>query len=368
MSVPIARRNLTTEKGRFAISVAGVAFAVLLILIVLSLYRGWSRAGEVFEELPGQLWVVQHGTSDPFHSVSLLTESDLSRVQGTPGVAAVVPVLSRQMSLTVGGYESSVRLMALGSPADQVVAGDMAARFLPPTGNIVIDRILSRKTGLDVGDELVLGGTKLTVARVTPPGGDVLSQFAFVSYADAVAIFGVQGIVNYGMVVLGEGVNEQEVSAEISRQNSGVTVYTSREFAESVRKEIDESFIPIILILVIIGFVVGAAVVGLTVYTATIERVREFGVMKALGASSVFLYRVVLTQSAALTATGFIAGVLAALGTARLAEQAVPEFATEFRAEDIGFVFLAAALMAVIASTMPVRRINSIDPAMVFRA
>jgi putative ABC transport system permease protein len=258
--------------------------------------------------------------------------------------------------------------MALGPPADQVVAGDMAARFLPPTGNIVIDRILSRKTGLDVGDELVLGGTKLTVARVTPPGGDVLSQFAFVSYADAVAIFGVQGIVNYGMVVLGEEVQEREVSAEIGRQNSSVTVYTSREFAESVRKEIDESFIPIILILVIIGFVVGAAVVGLTVYTATIERVREFGVMKALGASSVFLYRVVLTQSATLTATGFIAGVLAALGTARLAEQAVPEFATEFRAEDIGFVFLAAAFMAVIASTMPVRRINSIDPAMVFRA
>jgi hypothetical protein len=40
----------------------------------------------------------------------------------------------------------------------------------------------------------------------------------------------------------------------------------------SIRKEIDESFLPIITVLLGIGFVVGAAVVGLTIYTATIER------------------------------------------------------------------------------------------------
>ena len=43
--VPLARRNLLAEKGRFAMSAIGVAFAVLLILIVVSLYRGWSGTG-----------------------------------------------------------------------------------------------------------------------------------------------------------------------------------------------------------------------------------------------------------------------------------------------------------------------------------
>ncbi len=43
--VPLARRNLLAEKGRLAMSVGGVAFAVLLILIVVSLYRGWSDVG-----------------------------------------------------------------------------------------------------------------------------------------------------------------------------------------------------------------------------------------------------------------------------------------------------------------------------------
>jgi putative ABC transport system permease protein len=365
MSVPIARRNLTAERARLGISISGVAFAVLLILIVLALYRGWSRAGELFEELPGQLWVVQHGTSDPFHSVSLLTPQDVELIKEVPGVAATVPVLSRQMTLHTGSGETSVRLMALGPPADAIVTDD---RYLPESGTIVIDRTLSRKTGLGVGDTLLLRDKELTVSRVSPPGGDVLSQFAFVSFEDANSIFGVSGVVNYAMVILKEGSDAESAAAEIGRGNPGVTVFTSGEFAESVRKEIDESFIPIILILVIIGFVVGSAVVGLTIYTATIERARDFGVMKALGASSVFLYRVVLTQSVALTAIGFVAGVLAALATARLAERAVPEFATDFQTGDIAFVLIVAVVMSVVASVMPVRRINGIDPAMVFRA
>jgi putative ABC transport system permease protein len=255
--------------------------------------------------------------------------------------------------------------MALGPPATEIVQDD---RYLPASGDIVIDRILSRKTGLGVGDEMVLGDTTLTVAQVTPAGGDVLSQFAFVSYEDAARIFGVEGVINYGMVVLDEGAEVKEVSEAIVEENSGLTVYTAKGFAESVRKEIDESFIPILLILVVIGFIVGAAVVGLTIYTATIERAREFGVIKALGASSAFLYRVVLVQSVTLTAAGFAAGVLAAMATARLAEEIVPEFATDFRVADIGLTLVAAMLMALIASMSPVRRINSIDPAMVFRA
>jgi putative ABC transport system permease protein len=61
--VPVARRNLFAEKTRLAISVAGVAFAVRLILIVVALYRGWSSVGGIIEELPGDLWVVQYVSS-----------------------------------------------------------------------------------------------------------------------------------------------------------------------------------------------------------------------------------------------------------------------------------------------------------------
>jgi len=132
--VPVARRNLFAEKGRFAISVAGVAFAVLLILTVLALYRGWSRSGQIFQQLPGQLWVVQQGTSDPFHSVSLLERDDLERVASVPGVEVVVPVMSRQMNFGPAGSEESVRLMALDTSAGLPVTPELRERFLPEAG------------------------------------------------------------------------------------------------------------------------------------------------------------------------------------------------------------------------------------------
>jgi putative ABC transport system permease protein len=366
--VPVARRNLLTEKGRFAISVAGVAFAVLLILTVLALYRGWSHSGETFRRLPGQLWVVQQGTTDPFHSVSIVEESDLARAKEVDGVEAVVPVLSRQMGFEVDGREQTARLMALGIDAGADVSSEIRESYLPEEGGIIIESVLSRKAGLGEGESAQFGEVTLTVSRVRPRTGEVLSPFAFVNFEDAQRIYGVADAVTYGMVIVSEGREATEVGAAIESSNPRLQVFTADAFAKSIRKEIDESFVPVIAILVAIGFVVGAAVVGLTIYTATIERSREFGVMKAVGGSPGFLYRIVLSQSAILTAVGFVVGWGGALLVSRLAERAVPEFATDFQARDMGFVLAAALAMAVLASLVPVRRIGSIDPATVFRA
>ena len=368
MAVPVARRNLFAEKGRFAISVAGVAFAVLLILIVLALYRGFSRTGQTFKLLPGDLWVVQQGTTDPFHSLSLLDSNRIARVRSAEGVSVTVPVLSRQMEFDAGSDVASARFMALQVPASASLPDDIRRDFLPPQGTIVIDRTLSRKTGLGAGDPLVIGGERFVIDRVRPATGESLQQFAFMQFDDAVRVYGIHDVVNYAMVIVTPGRDANDVAANILARDPGVKVFTADGFAKSIRKEIDESFLPIITILVAIGFIVGAAVVGLTIYTATIERTREFGVMKAVGGSAGFLYRIVLSQSAMLTSGGFVVGLAGAWLVAKLAARVVPEFTTDFQLNDIAFVLVATAGMAVLASFVPVRRINSIDPAIVFKA
>jgi putative ABC transport system permease protein len=365
--VPVARRNLFAEKGRFAISVAGVAFAVLLILIVLALYRGFSHTGETFQQLPGDLWVVQSGTTDPFHSSSLLRQTDLDGLDDVDGVTAVVPVLSRQMGLDVDGGEESARLLALDVPAGLPVPDEIRDRYLPPEGTLVLDGTLVRKTGLDDGDRIELNGRTLTV-QGSGERGEAFSPFAFLNFQDAIRVFGVAGIVNYGMVILEPGARPEQVQEDIAAAAPTLRVYTTDSFATAVRKEIDESFLPIITVLLAIGFIVGAAVVGLTIYTATIERTREFGVMKAVGGSGGFLYRIVLSQSAMLTAAGFIAGLGAAVFVAWLAERAVPDFVTDFQVYDVIAVLAAAGGMAVVASFVPIRRLVGIDPASIFRA
>ena len=74
-------------------SVAGSACAVLLILLVASLYRGWSTASGVLTRLPGDVWVAQAGTRDPFRSTSLLPSgaaARLERISGRPAGGARV--------------------------------------------------------------------------------------------------------------------------------------------------------------------------------------------------------------------------------------------------------------------------------------
>jgi putative ABC transport system permease protein len=349
-------------------SVAGVAIAVLLVLVVLALYRGFSRMGQTLEGFPGELWLAQAGTTDPFQSLSILTQNDLEAARNVAGVQAVVPVLVRQMSFEADGREASARLMGIGIPETVPVEDDFRRRYLPVRGSMIVDEILARQEGLSEGDSVVSGASTLTIGEVQPPSAEAFEPFAFVSYEDARHIFGFGEIINFGMVFLVSGSDTEETAGAIERAVPGSRVFTRQQFAGSLRKEIDETFLPIIGILLAIGFTVGAAVVGLTIYTATIERSREFGVMKAVGASGAFLYRIVASQSAMLTSAGFALGLVGALAVADVARSAVPDFATDFRAADILAVLIGTGVMAFAASLVPVRRLDRIDPAIVFRA
>jgi putative ABC transport system permease protein len=233
---------------------------------------------------------------------------------------------------------------------------------------MAIDSVFARKSGLEEGDVVDLGSRQLRVSRVFSGGNAVITQFAFISMEDAREVYAVPGTVNFLLLSLAAGVDQREVAAAVERTVPGVTVFESSEFADSIRKEIDESFLPVITLLMGIGFVVGVAVIGLTTYTAAIERSRDFAVMKALGASAGYLYRIVAAQSLTLGALGFVVGLGAAVLVARLASQAVPEFVTDIRWYDVLAVLVAAVMMSVVSSYIPARRIASIDPASVFRA
>ena len=121
-------------------------------------------------------------------------------------------------------------------------------------------------------------------------------------------------------------------------------------------------------VLIGVAFVVGLAVVALTIYTSTVERVRDYGVLKAVGASPRQLFAVVLWQSVIVSLVGFGAGALIAVAAGTLIQDAVPEFATVYRLQDVLVVLGAAFLMSALAAIVPIRRVASVDPAVVFRA
>jgi putative ABC transport system permease protein len=355
--VPLATRNLLAEKGRFAMSVAGVAFAVLLVLVVLSLYRGWSDVGRFYEKLPGDLWLSQPATSDPYHSSSFVPIARGRRAAQVEGVDSVVPVYARHIAFEHGGTTFDIFTMAIGTPS--------GAYALKP-GQIDIDRVLAGDAGVGVGDRLELAGRRFAVVR-THSGGNSMFQTAFMSVSDARELAGVSGSASFLLVSLEPGADAAAVTQRLQQELPALEVHTSKEFADAFAGRVNAGFLAVVGVLVGIGFVVGGAVIALTTYTATVERSREFGVLKAIGASGRFLYAIVLRQSLIVGAVGATLGVAASAAVASLVKRDVPEFITVLTLGDAVAVFVLALATAVVASYVPVRRIEGIDPAEVFR-
>lgn len=348
-------------------SVAGSACAVLLILLVASLYRGWSTASGILTRLPGDVWVAQAGTRDPFRSTSLLPSGATARLERISGVRLAVPVYARRIAFTQDGRDLDVFFMALRVPAGLPWPAAVRSSFLPPRGGVVVDRVIAQNAGLRVGDELDVLGRKLRVTGIRP-GGNPLFQLAFVNGADAPDVLRLGDVTSFYLLSVTSGADVAAVARASEQALPGTEASTSAAFAHATARLVNEGFLPVVGALVAIGFLVGGAVIGLTTYTATIEKARDFGVLKAVGASDRFLYRIVVEQSLIVGVAGATLGIAASALAASLIERRVPEFVTELRALDAAGVFAITLVVSLVAAWLPAHRINRIDPAIVFRA
>jgi putative ABC transport system permease protein len=348
-------------------SVLGVASAVLLILIVASLYRGWSGAGGFFAELPGDVWLTQAGTSDPLRTPSFLPADRLDDVSRLPGVRGVIPVYARRVAVHQKGHDLNVFFLSLAVPSREAWPSDTRTRFLPERGEVTIDSVFAKELGLGVGDAVTVLGRRLVVRHVEP-GGNPLFETAFLNEADAADLLRVDRFVNFFLLVADPGADLAALSSRAAAAIPGSEAHTSAQFADATRQMVHQGFLPVVGVLVAIGFAIGGAVIALTIYTATVEKARDFGVLKAIGASERFVYGIVVRQSMSIGVSGAALGVAASVVVATLVRDRVPEFVTDLRPLDAAGVFAIALLVSAVAALVPVRRISRIDPAMVFRA
>ena len=120
-------------------------------------------------------------------------------------------------------------------------------------------------------------------------------------------------------------------------------------------------------LMVAIAFVVGVLVVGLVIYTATIERRREYGALKAIGARNRTLYRVVTTQAFIAAAAGAVSGIALGYGAGAALMAWRPQFPVDIEPVAVGVVLIASLVMAVLAALIPARAVARLEPAEVFR-
>lgn len=362
--VPIARRNLLADKIKLLLALGGVTLAVVLILVVQSVYEGVKREHASFiGALPGDVWVAQRGIASVIYSSSFLTERDAANVRTVPGVTAVHRLYGRLTSFEVDGDERRLYVWAL---APGGILTPEERRVLPEPGTIFIDRSFAKRAGVSRGDVLKYDGSELTVAEVGRVGNVLLAEFAFVHPEDYSRLFRNLGPANFFLVSLEPGAADGTME-EIARRVEYSSVYTREEFVGVTQESVAE-FLPVVRVIMVISLIVGLTLLSLTIYSTTIERTREYGIMKVLGASPPRLCRIVLSQSAIIALLGFSAGVGLAFLFNRVAGDFVPQFVTYIRWQDIALTLGVITLMAFTASYLPINRVARVDPASVFRA
>jgi putative ABC transport system permease protein len=371
----VARKNLLNERIRLAISVGGVALSVFLIGILLALFRGWDeKVGEYVEEVPADLWVASEGATDFIQAASVLPASAGTQLRLLPEIETASPLIVRPLQMSKAGDDPDddfdIQLVGydpaigLGGPLS-VVEG----KSPPGPGEIVIDKATSKRYGVDIGDRLIRGTDSLTVVGKAAKGDFVFTQVAFVTLDTAVEFLELdpRDQRTFFLLTLHDPAQKEALAERLEASAPGVIFVTGEEFADETRERILGNILPMLIVVLIVAFIVGLSVAGLTIYTATVEKSREYGILKAEGFTNLFLYRVVFEQSLVTSVLGFLLGAGLTILIAPFAQDLVPQFVVFVRWQDMLGITGATLLMAIIAAFIPVRRIANIDPVTVFK-
>lgn len=365
----LAYRNLFQSKTRLALSVAGVALALTLVLALDAIFAGVEGQITAYIDRSGaDVFVSQAGVRNMHMAASALPGEVVAEVRAVPGIAEAAPILYVTHLVTVGDQQRVAYIIGLPPGAAMGTPWRLAeGRAIPAPGEAVIDASVADKLGVGPGAPVTILGQAFTVVGLSEGTASLVSSIAFISASDFARLRGNLGAISYVLVRAAPGEDPATLAARIEGSVGGVTAQTRQAFADQERRVVRDMGTDVIAIMNLVGFLIGLAVLALTVYTATLARRAEYGVLKALGARNGDLYRAVLVQALGSVALGFAAGLTITL----LLAAAVPRLGTNLAlavgAASLAKVGLASLASAGLAALLPIRQIAGLDPALVFK-
>jgi putative ABC transport system permease protein len=281
----------------------------------------------------------------------------------------VRPFVIRPVGITVNGAQTSQLIVGFDLP-DPVTGPVRLVRGTLNVGSdgIIVDDVFVQRYGVELGNRLTVLGHRLTIVGVSAEGDMVLYQYAFVSMRTARALLQMPNADNALILTLKPGASETRVAAQVERLSPSIVVKTTDEVIAEHQQLVNDAFLPVIAVLLTLGFLVGGAVIGLTIYSAVLEKRREYGMLKAVGAQGYQTAFVVIAQAFLTGIAGYLVGACLAHLAGPMATAWVPQFVTEILPTDLAWIAAVAVLTSILASAIPLVRINRIDPAEVFRA
>lgn len=362
--VPLARRNLLAERRRFTMSLLGVGAAIALILLLQGLWSGTQLQISAYQDNVGaELYVGQRGTKNFGTDNSRVPESLGTRIQGIEGVRQTAPVIARYVILDMHGRKQATTLVgyqpgAMGGPWSL-----SEGRAIRSGDEIAIDEVMASQHDLGLGDRIELMGGKLEVVGLVSGARTWMTGMAFVSID---ALQALQRTPDVASFILVDTDDPAGVTDAIER-GFDVAVLSASELGGNERRLFSDIIEAPLDLMIAIAFAAGTMIVALTVYSSIAERMREYGIVKAVGARFRDLFRTVVGQTMLIALFGTATGFVIYLIGARVIAEIRPQFWTRVTPLTAVVVVASSLLMALLAAVVPTRRLGRLDPASVYR-
>lgn len=370
----LAWRNLVHDKVRLLVTVTGVVFAVVLIVVQFGLFLGFTTttSGLIYHS-GADLWVMSARV--PYIEVGVpFSERKLSTVLATPGVGHATKYIARfsqwqrrdgrQESVQIVGFDPG---QTLGGPWN-VVEGRIAD--LKMDDNVFIDELYKQKLGVErVGDVFEIRGHRARVAGFTHGiRSFTTSPYVFTSFKNAQNYATVaEDQTIFILLTADAATSVDQLRQRLLSRIKDVDVVTTARFSTMTRVYwmFTTGAGVAVLLAAALGLVVGVVVVAQTIYATTMDHLKEYGTLKAMGATNRYLYRVIVQQAAISAVAGYSLAMVASWFVVRGSAKGGAAILLPWPVA-VGMLGVTI-VMCTAAALVSINKVTRLDPATVFK-
>lgn len=365
--VPVGRRFLFTERRRAVLTVLGVSASLLLVLALGGIFAGAiERVTYYIRTSPATLFVSQAGVRTMHMSASALPPNTAVAAGAVPGVAWAAPIgftsgsvagpTGRQLSYLIGYDTTSGR----GGPTSLI-----SGRAPRAAGEAVIDEQAADQLGVGLGERVTVLGVPLRAVGFSSSGTSITNTTVFVDQSQFARIR--DDRVSYVLVKTASGADPDAVAERLRSVLDGATVQTRDEFAESEARVVTDMSADLLRLMSTIGLLIALAVIALGLMTATLSRIRDLAVLKALGSTTRRLVGAVVVQVLWTVLLGTAGATLIALLLSWVLPLVAPAVQIVVTMPAVARTTFSALVVGLAAALWPLRRIAALDAATAFR-
>jgi putative ABC transport system permease protein len=375
----VALRMLTGDRAKYFGLVFAIAFCTFLLENQTTIFASILKrtASQILDVTDAEVWVMDPQTTY-WEQTKALKDTDLTRVRGIPGVQWAVRLFKGQpVARTPSGRFAVSFLIGLddatlaGAPREMLLGS--WERLREPDA-VVIDQagyvLLFPGEPLQLGRTLEMNDHHVTIVGIS----DVPAPFASLPvmhtrYSEAINFLGRERTqLSFVIARAVPGVTPAELTRRIEA-GTGLRARTTDEFMwDCVNYYLKNTGIPVNFgITITVALIVGAVVAGQTFYLFTLENLKQFGALKAIGVSNLRLIGMILLQALTAGTLGFAIGTGLAATFFEITRHQLATRGIVLLWQCVSLTGACIFFVVIVASMLSIRRVLVLEPAAVFR-